>query len=97
MRNSLKSVDNGTAEVVGRIDLPFISTAVMRLWIATVDDRVAHRLVWIVDGHLRADTPLHALLVALLHLLETGQIVFYARVAPSTRNTIHALCTHLLL
>lgn len=49
MCNTLKSIDDGAAEVVGGVDLPLVASAVMGLGVASVDDGVAHGLVGIID------------------------------------------------
>lgn len=95
--DTLERIDDGAAEVVGRVHLPLGAGAVVVLGIAAVDDRVAHGLVRVIDRHLRADTPSCALLGALLHLLELGQGLLGAHVAALTGNAVHALGAHLLL
>ena len=53
----------------------------MRKNIATVDDRVAHGLVGIINADLSANTPSETLLRPLLHVRETRKILLYRSVA----------------
>jgi hypothetical protein len=97
VRHPLERIDNRAAEVVGGVDLPCVSSAVMCLGVAAVDDGVAHGFVRVVDRHLCADAPLEALVAARLHQLEPGQVVLDAGVAAGTGNAVHTLVAHLHL
>jgi hypothetical protein len=97
VRYTLERIDNRAAEVVGGVDLPCVSGAVMCLGVAAVDDGIAHGFVRVVDRHLCADAPLEALFAARLHQLEAGQVVFDAGVAAGTGNAVHTLVAHLHL
>lgn len=95
--DALDRVDDGAAEVVGRVHLPLGASAVVVLGVASVNDGVAHGLVGVVDRHLCADAPPCALLGALLHLLKPGQGLLGAHLAALAGDAIHTLGTHLLL
>lgn len=95
--DTLERIDDGAAEVVGRVHLPLGASAVMVLGVASVDDRVAHGLVWVVDRHLCTNAPPLALFTARLHLLELGQGFLDAHVTALARNAVHTLSAHLLL
>ena len=65
--------------------------------IRAVDDRIAQRLVRVIDAQLRTETPTRALRRALGHLLEVLEVVLDRVVTVLGRNAVHALLAHLLL
>ena len=71
--------------------------SVVREWVTAVDDRIAQRLVRVIDAQLGTETPACALGRALGHLLEVLEVVLDRVVAMLGRNAVHALLAHLLL
>ena len=65
--------------------------------VRAVDDRIAQRLVRVIDAQLGTETPACALGRALGHLLEVLEVVLDRVVTVLGRNTVHALLAHLLL
>lgn len=69
----------------------------MRCYITSVDHRIPHRFVRVVDAHLGSNAPSETLCSSGLHLVEAFQI-FLNRVVPMLRcNPIHAFLAHLEL
>ena len=65
--------------------------------VRAVDDRIAQRLVRVIDAQLGTETPTRALRRALGHLLEVLEVVLDRVVAVLGGNAVHALLSHLLL
>ena len=96
MSDALKRVDNGAGEIIRRINLPLIASAVVRQCVAAVDDRVTERLVRVIHAHLRTNAPSQTLFGTLLHLLEVLQVVLNAVLSMLGGYAIETLLTHLL-
>ena len=64
--------------------------------VASVDDRVSHSLVRVIDTDFGTDAPPCALLGARLHLCEMLQIIFHAVFPVLGGNSVEPLLTHLL-
>lgn len=105
--DALDRVDHRAGEVVSRVDLPLgavasagqnrtsVPSAMMRLQIAAVDDRVAKSLVRVVGADLRAQAPARALGRARDHLLEARADLGRRHIAMLRRQAMHALMPHL--
>ena len=66
----------------------------MLLWVATVDDWIPQSSVGAVVLELGSNTPLDPLRTALLHLLETLQVLFDGSIATFARLARHSLLCH---
>ena len=91
---SFDGIDDGTAEIISRIDLPGIACSVMGLWVAAIDDWIPHGFVRIVYRNFSPDAPLNAFLCALLHLLKMREILLDTSIATSASYANHSLFTH---
>lgn len=65
--------------------------------ITSVDHRVPHRFVRVVDAHLRSNAPSETLCGSTLHLVKVFEIVLDRGVPILRCNTIHTFITHLEL
>lgn len=61
MSDTLEAIDERAGEVVGRVGLVLVAGAVVGSGVAAEDDGVAHGLVRVVDGNLRAEAVLDTL------------------------------------
>lgn len=95
--DAFKGVEDGYAEVVGGVDFPCGASAVVGLRVASVDDRVTHGFVRVVDRHFSADAPLDTFDGAGFHFGEVGEIGFDGGVAAGAGEAFHALVAHFFL
>lgn len=63
--------------------------------IASVDNRIAHGFIWVINANFGANTPSKALRCAFGHLFEMFEILLNRVVTVFRRNAVHALITHL--
>ena len=97
MGDPLNGVDNGAAEIINRVYLPFQACPMMRLRVTSVDDGVTHSFVGVVDRDLSTNAPLKAFLRTGFHFLEAGKTFLGAAVATLALKTIPALFLHCFL
>lgn len=65
--------------------------------VAAIDDWIAHSFIGIVDRDLGSDAPSDTLFIALLHLFESGEIMFSGSITSLTGYAMPSLMSHLFL
>ena len=80
---------------IARVNVENVPSTVMRQNIAPIDNRIAHRLVRIIDAHFGTKTPALAFGAAGCHFFEAGEVLFNCAVAPGGGDTFSSLLTHL--
>ncbi len=63
--------------------------------IASIDNRIAHGFIWVIDANFGANAPSKALRCAFGHLLEMFEILLDRVVTVFRCNAVHAFITHL--
>lgn len=94
MCHPFKRVYDRTSKIVGWIDFPFITRAMVREHIATINDRVPEGFIGVVDAYFGTQAPSLTLFGTRLHFSKTIQVLSDTSIAPLRWNTMPTLVRH---
>ena len=93
--DTLEAVDKRASKIVGGVHLVFCACAVMGRGVASVDDRISHGLVGVVDRHLCTEAVLDALLRSFGHFPKDPEVLLNGSLTACASDSVHSLLTHL--